>query len=216
MVTASHMLIPSKVPILSLAVTRTGPFEWFVCQNVNPLKEINNSNTDDLHSLSERPEESLPIITVAWKDILHSGSLWPFPPPHYLFHQEDNYSVESQIFFLSRGKYRCALRLPPSSSLHSALTLQLLCLCLSPPPINHKLQSPVRWGGAAVCLGPGWVWLVIGCWSLLIRYGVWLRSLIRGCCSQWENGLSITTRASLARAKWDGGKGWGGGNLKWW
>lgn len=65
MVTASHMLIPSKVPILSLAVTRTGPFEWFVCQNVNPLKEINNSNTDDLHSLSERPEESLPIITVA-------------------------------------------------------------------------------------------------------------------------------------------------------
>lgn len=117
MVTAQHTLIPSKVSILSLAVTRTGLFEWFVCQNVKPLKEINNSNTDDLHSLSERPE-SLPIITVAWKDILHSGSLWPFPPPHYLFHQEDNYSVESQIFFPFEGKYRCALRLPPSSSLH--------------------------------------------------------------------------------------------------
>lgn len=67
--------------------------------------------------------------------------------------------------------------------------------------------------GAGSARGPGWwVWVVIGWCSLLIWYGVWLRSLIRDSSSQRETRLSITTGIPLARAKWDGSKGRG----KWW
>lgn len=82
------------------------------------------------------------------------------------------------------------------------------CLCL------HHIVSISEWdrrcGEVRRWLRPRpgwWVWVVIGWCSLLIWYGVWLRSLIRDSSSQRETGLSITTRTPLARAKWDWDKG---------
>lgn len=135
-------------------------------------------------------------------------------PPHYLFHQEDNYSLKRQIF-LFQGKYRCMLNWTPSLFLFLCLSVSpsvssptvFVCHCiLSITNCDHWFNEVRR----LVCSGPGWwVWVVIGCWSLLIWYGVWRRSLIRGCSSQQENRLSITTRVPLAQAKWDGSRGRG-------
>lgn len=96
-----------------------------------------------------------------------------------------------------------------SISLFPLLSPALLCL-FTPHLINHKCDRRCNEVRLWACLGPGWwVGIVISWCSLLIWYGVWLRSLIRDNSLQRDTRLSITTRIPLARAKWDGGKGRG-------